>query len=69
MIEGMPIILFMSTLDEWHSNITYFLMYGEYRDHLSYKDKMMLKLKDANYVLWDNGLYKKSIDGTFEVCR
>ncbi|XP_059068490.1 uncharacterized protein LOC131858997 [Cryptomeria japonica] len=36
--------------------------------HLSRKEKRTLKLKVVNFVLWDNGLYKKGLDGNFLCC-
>lgn len=66
--EGMPIVLFVSTTDKWYSNITYFLTFCKCPDHLTYKEKRTLKLEFANYVLSNNGLYKRSIDGTFLRC-
>jgi len=67
-VEDMPTVLFVTTIDEWYSNIAHFLTYGECPSHLSYKEKRTVKLKAANYVLWDNGLYKRSLDGVFLHC-
>lgn len=66
--ESFPQVLFVSTTNEWYSNIAYFLMYGKFPHHLSYKEKRNIKLKAANFVLWDNCLYKRNIDGTFLRC-
>lgn len=33
----LPKVLFVSTTDEWYSNIAYFLTYGECPTHLSFK--------------------------------
>lgn len=66
--EDLPKVLFVSTTDEWYSNIAFFLTYGECPQHLSFKEKRSIKLKVVNFVLWDNGLYKRAIDGTFLHC-
>lgn len=66
--EDLPRVLFVSTTNEWYSNIAYFLTYGECPAHLSFKEKRNIKLKAANFVLWDSGLYKRVIDGTFLRC-
>lgn len=62
---NIPTILFVSTIDEWYSNIAYFIIYGECPTHLTYKEKRNLNMKSANYVLWENSFYKRSLDGTF----
>lgn len=66
--EDLPKVLFVSTTDEWYSNIAFFLNYGECPQHLSFKEKISIKLKAANFVLWDTGLYKRTINGTFLRC-
>ncbi|XP_059066460.1 uncharacterized protein LOC131857761 [Cryptomeria japonica] len=68
MTEDLPKVLFVSTTDEWYSDLAYFLAYGECPSHLSHNEKCTLKLKAVNFVLWDNGLYKKGIDGNFLHC-
>ncbi|XP_059075410.1 uncharacterized protein LOC131875334 [Cryptomeria japonica] len=68
MSEDLPKVLFVSTTDEWYSNLSYLLTYGECPSHLSCNEKCTLKLKEMNFVLWDNGLYKKGIDGNFSRC-
>ena len=49
--EEMPLVLFIGNVDEWFSNIAYFLTYGECPDHLSPKEKRTLKLKSMKYVI------------------
>ncbi|XP_057862524.1 uncharacterized protein LOC131070880 [Cryptomeria japonica] len=66
--EDLSKVLFVNTIDEWYSNIAFFLTYGECPQHLSLKEKRSIKLKAANFVLWDTGLYKRAIDGTFLRC-
>lgn len=56
--EDLPRVLFVSTTDEWYSDLVYFLTYGECPIDLSFKEKRNTKLKSANFVLWDNNLYK-----------
>lgn len=48
--KDLPKELFSSTIDEWYSNIAYFLTYGECPQHLSFKEKRSIKLKVANFV-------------------
>lgn len=68
MTADLPKVLFVNTIDEWYSNLAYFLAYGEYPSHLLCNEKHNLKLKAINFVLWDNGLYKKGINGNFLRC-
>lgn len=63
--QGLPHVLFVSTTDEWYSNLAYLLTYEDCPAHLSRKEKQTLKLKVENFVLWENGLYKKGLDGNF----
>ena len=51
MDEEMPLVLFIGNVDDWFSNIAYFLTYGERPDHLSPKEKRTLKLKSMKYVI------------------
>lgn len=64
----LPMVLFVSTTDEWYSNIAHFLTYRECSNHLTLKEKRTVKLKSASFVLWDNSLYKCAMDGTFLRC-
>ena len=50
------------------SNITYFLIYGECPEGLSAQKRRYLKIREAKYVIVDDVLYKKAIDGTFLRC-
>lgn len=61
-------MLFISTTDEWNSNVAYFLTYGKFLEHLTHKEKRTIKLKKINFILWYNGLYKRNLDGTFLRC-
>ncbi|KAH9309131.1 hypothetical protein KI387_037042, partial [Taxus chinensis] len=47
-------VLFIDLVEEWYSNIAYFLMYGEFPYQLSRKEKRTIKLKSKDFVLWDN---------------
>lgn len=58
-------VLFIRTIDEWYSNIVDFLTYGKFPDHLMPKEKRRVNIKSIFFFLWDNGLYKWSLDGTF----
>lgn len=68
MNEDLPKVLFVNTTDEWYSDLAFLLTYGECPAHLPCKEKWTLNLKAVNFVLWDNGLYKKSLDGKFLYC-
>lgn len=65
MNQDLPKVLFVSTTDEWYSDLAYFLTYGECSAHISRNERQTLKLKAMNFVLWDNGLYKKGLDDNF----
>lgn len=58
----------VSLQDPWFSNIAYFLTYDECLDGLTTKKKRDLKNKALRYVIHDDILYKKVIDGTFLRC-
>ncbi|XP_057819195.2 uncharacterized protein LOC131032281 [Cryptomeria japonica] len=60
--EDLPKVLFISTIDEWYSNIDFFFTYGECPQHLSFKENRSIKLKAAKFVLWDTGFNKRAID-------
>lgn len=64
----LPLVLFVSTTDEWFSNIAHFLTYGECPAHLTPREKRTIKLKAAKYIIWGDVLYKKGVDGTFLRC-
>lgn len=63
-----PIVLFLISNDEWYAVIAKFITYGEFPSHLSAKDKRAIKLRFAQYVLWENALFKRGIDGRFLKC-
>ncbi|KAH9292729.1 hypothetical protein KI387_042086, partial [Taxus chinensis] len=67
-VDSLPMVLFVATSDEWYSDITFFLTYGECPAHLTSKEKRTVKLRAARYVIWDDGLYKRGIDGIFLRC-
>lgn len=48
--------------------MAYYLTYGSCPGHLSTKDQRNLKLKAAKYVIWQDVLYKKGLDGTYLRC-
>lgn len=58
----------VSLQDPRFSNIAYFLTYGECLEGLNAKQKRDLKKKALRYVIHDDILYKKAIDGTFMRC-
>ncbi|KAH9306921.1 hypothetical protein KI387_011325, partial [Taxus chinensis] len=66
--DSLPLVLFVATSDEWYSDIAFFLTYGECPMHLTAKEKRTIKLRVAKYVIWDDGLYKRGIDGIFLRC-
>lgn len=47
---------------------THFLTYGECPDHLTPKEKRNIRVKVARYVIVDDILYKKGLDGAFLRC-
>lgn len=49
--EDLPKVLFVSTTDEWYSNIAFFLAYGECPQHLSFKEKRSIKLKARTCIM------------------
>lgn len=65
MNQDLPKVLFVSTTNEWYSDLAYLLTYGDCPTHLSRKERRTLKLKAVNFVLWNNGLYKKGLDDNF----
>ncbi|XP_059075436.1 uncharacterized protein LOC131875353 [Cryptomeria japonica] len=67
-IDIKPTKLVRGTIDEWFTNIAYFLTYGECLAYLTSKEKRAVKLKAAKYIIWGDVLYKKGIDGTFLRC-
>lgn len=68
MMNDLPKVLFVSTIDEWYSDLEYLLTYGECPTHVSCNERQKLKLKVVNFFLWDNGLYKKGLDGNLLCC-
>lgn len=62
------LVLNVSLQDPWFENIAYFLTYGECPEGLTAKQRRDLKLKATKYVIWEDKLYKRSIDGTFLRC-
>ncbi|KAH9301932.1 hypothetical protein KI387_013515, partial [Taxus chinensis] len=52
-------VLFVSTTDEWYTDIAFFLTYGECPPHLNQKEKRTVKLRFVKYLLWNNTIYKK----------
>ena len=65
---GLPTILFLSSVDEWYADIAHFLTYGEFPSHLTAKEKRTVKLRSVQYVLWENALFKRGLDGRFLKC-
>lgn len=66
--EDLPLVLTISLQDEWFSDIAYYLTYGECPKHLSGKKKINLKMKVERYVIWEDTLYKRGLDGAFLKC-
>ncbi|XP_059066677.1 uncharacterized protein LOC131857908 [Cryptomeria japonica] len=66
--EGLPLTLFVGLQDTWFSNVAYYLTYGSFLGHLSTKEQRNLKLKAAKYVILQDVLYKKGLDGTYLRC-
>ena len=62
------LVLSVGMQDSWFGNITYLLTYGECLEGMTTKQRRDLKLKVAKYVIWDDKLFKKAIDGTFIRC-
>lgn len=63
-----PLTLFIGLQDTWFSDVAYYLTYGSFPSHLSAKEQRNLKLKAAKYVIWQDVLYKKGLDGTYLRC-
>lgn len=66
--EYFPTFLSIGLKDDWFSNIAYFLTYGQCLGHLTGKEKRNLKLKVTKYVIMDDVLYKKGLNGMFLKC-
>ena len=66
--EDTPKFLIVSLQDPQFSNIAYFLTYGECPNGLTAKKSRDLKTKAFKYVIHDDVLYKRAIDGTFLRC-
>lgn len=67
--EGdIPLSLFIGLKDTWFSNVAYYLTYGECPTHFTTKEQRNLKLKEAKYVIVDDILYKRGLDGMFLRC-
>ncbi|KAH9317040.1 hypothetical protein KI387_018809, partial [Taxus chinensis] len=45
--DSLPMVMFVATNDEWYSDITFFLTYGECPTHLTTKEKWTVKLRAA----------------------
>ena len=58
----------VSLQDPWFSNITYFLTYSECPNGSTTKQRRDLRTKALKYVIHDDDLYKRAIDGTFLRC-
>ncbi len=54
--------------DEWFSDIAYFLTYWRCLDHLKGKERRSIQIKVAKFVIVDDILYKKGLDGMFLRC-
>lgn len=68
MIEEFPSVLFVGLQDSWFVDVAYYLTYGDFPIHLSSKEKWNLRLKAAKYVIFNDLLYKRGLDGTFLRC-
>lgn len=66
--DDSPKVLTVSLLDPWFANNAYFLTYGDCPEGLTYKQRRDLKIKAAKYVIYDDKLYKRAVDGTFLRC-
>ncbi|XP_059067483.1 uncharacterized protein LOC131858300 [Cryptomeria japonica] len=66
--EALPLTLFVGLQDTWFFDVAYYLTYGSFSGHLSTKEQRHLKLKEAKYVIWQDVLYKKGLDGTYLRC-
>ena len=66
--ETYPNCLVVGLKDEWFSDIAYFLTYGECLDHLKGMDRRILQLRVAKFVIVNDVLYKRGLDGMFLRC-
>ena len=66
--ETYPNCLFVGLKDEWLSDIAYFLTYGRCLEHLRGKEWRILQLRVAKFIIIDDVLYKKGLDGMFLRC-
>lgn len=62
--DNLPLTLFIDHQDSWFTNVPYYPTYGDSLDHLSPREKRNLRLKAAKYIISNNILYKKGLDGT-----
>lgn len=58
----------VSLQDPWCLDIAYFLTYGECPNGFTYKKRRDHRIKSRKYVIYDDQLYKREIDGTFLRC-
>ncbi|XP_059070429.1 uncharacterized protein LOC131860082 [Cryptomeria japonica] len=63
--EELPLVLFVGLEDSWFADVSYLLTYGDCPKYLSPREKQNLRLKATKYVIFDDVLYKKGLDGTF----
>lgn len=66
--ELYPTCLFVGVKDEWYSDVAYFLTCGRCPDHLKGKDRCTLQLRVAKFIIVDDILYKRGLDGMFLRC-
>lgn len=66
--EELPLVLFVGLQDSWFVDVAYYLTYGDCPTHLSPREKWNMRLKASKYVIFDDVLYKKGLDGTFLRC-
>lgn len=66
--KNMPLTLFVGHRDSWFTNVSFYLTYGDCSDHLSSREKHNLRSKVVKYIIFDDILYKKGLDGTFLRC-
>lgn len=66
--KELPLTLFIGLQDAWFSDVAYYLTCDSCPSHLSAKEQRNLKLKVAKYVIWQDVLYKKGLDGTYLRC-